>query len=232
MRIFEALPLRAVLKTTTMVFFDGRGDEHLMSDREQQCVFDLPLEVDSVPDTQYGVYAFRLSLPNDTQLGLTSSADPAVLAEDLARRVARIRWALSDLLLNGQMSSNQATHMRQVFSVSANPVHPTAQEGFVLQLIGELGGDLKAVKSAASVVRYALELSAPIYVGMTSRQSFRIRLDQHMAGSTQFSDRLAKLKIGWSDLKFVIRPFHVPAKAVRTAEQMAQALLKPRVSLA
>jgi hypothetical protein len=195
--------------------------------------FDLPLAIESVPDNEFGLYAFRLNLPNDARLGLTApDADPKAQVLELSKRIHRLRVAIGENQMTGQVSSSQAPHLSQLFTLTADPVLQTFHLDHLSELIDELGGDLAAVRTAASVVRYAIDLSLPLYVGMTARQSFRERLFQHMNGTTQFSDRLRKIHVTWSDLKFVIRPMNVPRRAVGSAEKLVQSLLKPRVSLA
>ncbi len=195
--------------------------------------FNLPMEADSVPDDAFGIYAFRICLPNDARLGLTATnADPIQHATELVRRAQRLKSAISDDGLTGRVRTRQAPHLCQSFTIHAEPDISTYHIESLHCLISELGGDIYAVKTAAAVLRYTIEMSLPLYVGMTSKQSFRQRLDQHMNGSSQFSDRLKELRITWSDLQFSIRPLAVPRRAVMSAERLAQTILRPRASLA
>jgi hypothetical protein len=191
------------------------------------------MEADSVPEDEFGIYAFRLSLPNDARLGLTAKlADASIHTTELLRRMHRLRLAIGESQLVGRVGTQQALHLRQIFKLTAEPqVHSFHTESLTA-LISELGGDMDAVRIAASVLRYTIDLSLPLYVGMTAKQSFRQRLEQHMSGSTAFADRLKALRVAWSDLQFVIRPLDVPRGCVSTAEKLAQSLLRPRVSLA
>jgi hypothetical protein len=195
--------------------------------------FNLPMDADSVPEDAFGIYAFRLSLPSDARLGLTAkNADPKSHAEELLRRSHRLKLAIGESPLVGQVGTQQAPYLSQTFKMTADPLVQSFHTDSLAALIAELGGDMSAVRTAASVLRYTMDLSLPLYVGMTAKQSFRQRLDQHMSGNSQFSERLKVLKIAWSDLQFVIRPLEVPRGSVLTAERLAQSLLRPRVSVA
>lgn len=196
-------------------------------------IFELPGEADNVPDDNFGIYAFRLSLPNDVRLGLLPERDCKLLTTDLLRRAERLNLALSrSSILLGQIATEQAPHLRTSYSVTAQPSPEGVHATYLAQVISELGGGVDAVKAAAMVLRYTLDLSQPIYVGMTASQTFQERLRQHMSGATQFSGRLKELKVSWSDLKFIVRPLDVPRRAVLCAERATQAFLRPRISLA
>jgi hypothetical protein len=195
--------------------------------------FNLPMDADSVPGDSFGIYAFRLSLPSDARLGLTAkNADPVAHAEELLRRSHRLKLAIGESPLVGQVGTLQAPHLCRTFKMTAEPQVLSFHTDSLSILISELGGGMSAVKTAASVLRYTIDLSLPLYVGMTAKQSFRQRLDQHMSGASQFSERLKALRVAWSDLQFVIRPLDVPRGSVLTAERLAQSLLRPRVSVA
>lgn len=194
--------------------------------------FQLPNEADRVPTDAYGIYAFRLSLPNDARLGLAAATvDLAAMRSSLRARAERLRRALSDAALAGQVMTAQSPHIRFAYSVAAVPLDAKVHDTFLEGMIEELGSDLPALKAAAAVLRYGLELSSPLYVGMTSKQNFRTRLEQHMSGGTSFSERIRALQVSWSDLQFIIKPLPLSSKAVLTAEKVVQSLLRPRVSL-
>jgi hypothetical protein len=190
-----------------------------------ECRFTLPIEMESVPTDLFGIYAFRLCLPGDARLGLTAkTATPTHCTDELVARTHRLRQALNDNQLFGRLETIQAPHLAQGFSLSAEPLLNSFHTQNLRSLI--------EVRIAASVLRYTIDMSLPLYVGMTAKQSFRQRLEQHMAGSSQFSNRLKVLKISWSDLQFAIRPLDVPRGSVLAAERLAQSLLRPKVSIA
>lgn len=194
--------------------------------------FELPFDSDIVPDDQFGIYAFRLCLPSNARLGLTDvSASLQERTEALLLRAARLARALRDSPLSGEIQTRQARHLAQIYAVAALPVVDDYHIDSLRSLIQELGGDLNALGMAASVLRYTIDLSLPLYVGMTALQSYKQRLEQHLGGTTPFAERLKSLGVSWWDLQFVTHPLQVPRTAVLAAERVAQSLLRPNVSI-
>jgi len=53
-----------------------------------------------------------------------------------------------------------------------------------------------------NILRDFFDRSQPLYIGQTTKQSFRDRLLQHMGRETVFSQTLAELGFGWSEFNF------------------------------
>lgn len=193
----------------------------------------IPEEIAQVPNHKGGIYSFSLRFPSDYELGLRSkSIDLCRVATNIQNKICDLDRLLNKSSLAGTVTScGQATHIARTYNIALNETRTPIQQYLITSLTGpnKTANELRAI---ASTLRQAYMFARPLYVGMTQRQTLRTRLDQHINGETQFSERLAESKLSWRDLKYSY--VALDASCIEMSgelEKLIQSLFKPSLSM-
>ena len=183
-------------------------------------------------DSTGGVYAFRVNIPTNMMLGLSKDLQNTSKAKrSLLWHISRLAKALRRIYLTGEISSNQSPHIRRAFELSATSKDFDAVEALCADMISKQGDGPEALRTAANIARYSFDLAPPIYVGMTAKQTFRQRLEQHLAGHTGLYGRMREAGLSWGDCCFEPHEMAVSKGAVDIAESLTQSILQPIFSV-
>jgi len=197
--------------------------------------FTLLTDVPKVPTSQGGLYSFSVRFPSDYELGLSSARTLAVesVTDLIATTLDRYREVHDTSRLLGFLQGFRAgEHLRVGYRIYArNSTSTSPGQLFRSFVSSEPKVDLDVLRRIIAVLRTLCSGLPPLYIGMASRQSLRARLDQHLSGSTQFSQRVSKSEIEWTELIYSCIAIELPFEGhLRNLEKIVQALLKPPLS--
>src|SRR5262249_40793357 len=127
---------------------------------------------------------------------------------------------------------SKAYHLQTAYHLSANLMGRGIARNSADDLLRYAEREGK-VPEILSILRKFFDFLAPLYIGMTSSQSLRDRLDQHLSGTTALQGRLTTCGIAWTELNFCCMPLdEFDAAQIRSLEKLFQALCKPQLSSA
>jgi hypothetical protein len=190
--------------------------------------FKLRHEIRDIPDTENGVYWFKLRFPTATTFGL-SDAISAITVTNLAESIATFSHIINRISIRSRVQNKSALMLRSTFNFEFSSTPLLSQERKLTSLLNFKSAE--ELKVIVDLIRYAVNELPPIYVGIADRQSFKERFDQHFCGDTSLSNGLAELGIGWDCLNFTIFPQHTyKIKSNREIEQIFHLILRPVLS--
>jgi hypothetical protein len=161
---------------------------------------------------------------------LDPTISTAQIISNVISKLTRLRAAYHSAAYSGRLDNGiAANHLRYSLSVSAEwSNEPDLISGFIEQFCDASGGSRESINRLVGAIRLGVRFGGPLYVGMTTEQSFGKRLDQHMAYQTGFGQAVRQNRLVWSDLEFhclSLEGFDV--QAVRPVEKIIQAALRP-----
>lgn len=188
---------------------------------------------DYVPADSRGLYQFVLRFPSDHELGLTDTTRSACAIYDplnsLLGVLGRLRY---EQTVKGYAEDDRASKaLRQRYSISLE--HELLEEPiktFFSSL--EVNMPASTMRELIGVVRSVWNMHAPlIYMGITTEQSFKTRLDQHLSSSSPLSQRLSRLGIPWHYVRMDC--YSITGNSITHAERLERLLhfvTKPELS--
>ena len=193
----------------------------------------IPEEIDIVPDYKGGIYSFTLRFPTDYELGLKSkSINLDRVSQNIKSKLIELDSILNNSTFNGVVSNTlQSQHITRMYKVIFEETKTPVQQNLI-KLVDIEFSSIEELKIITNVLRQAFLHAAPIYVGMTKKQSLKTRLSQHLSGETQFSIRLKEKKIPWHNLYYhyiTIDDFYIDLSS--DLEKLVQSIFKPSLSV-
>lgn len=196
-------------------------------------VIQLPEEVQKVPTDRSGVYFFSLVFPSNYELGLIepTSFDKSKLLILVEKALSVVKLVLSDRELKGFLQTySDALHLRVRYQMNAE----SSSQVSIGSLLNDCFNNVSSFQEACALVeslRLFIALTPPIYIGMTVKQSFYDRLNQHLSGDTDFSERVKNVGLSWSDLRFGYHNINSSDPIyVRNIEKVGQHICFPALS--
>jgi len=192
----------------------------------------VPDEIEYVPYDKGGIYSFNPRFPSDYELGLLDkSFDINRVTINIKNKIEEIDQLINENRYSGVLNDQMdVRHLRTVLNVKVE----TSFQNIVSELLNDViqPQDKKIeIIEVTKVIRGAIAMSPPIYIGMTRKQSLRRRLEQHLGDTTQFSERLKKTKFSWHDLYYnyeIVNHFFL--ERTPKIEKLIQYLFKPSLS--
>jgi hypothetical protein len=194
----------------------------------------IPRQLEEIPDKKSGVYSFYLRFPTDYEFGLSNNISLDVVAKNIVRKLNEFEHLLNNVSLYGTVQDNKlSNHLMKNYKAVLDSDHSLANREFE-SIFMELARNPSKMpmKETLRAIRTAFNFATPVYIGMTDRQSLRKRLQQHLSGSSQFSERLTENNLGWNDLLYrcvAVDRFYLESSA--EVERMIQLIFKPALSL-
>lgn len=178
----------------------------------------LPEDIERLPNDSGGMYALFLSFPSDQELGFyETTLTLSQLKHNIQSLISRLLETYMSSRYHGTLKSGQTgRHLRQSLVILAKLDN-------VNNYIKTFDEKMKIAKSPdelrllAALIRGLFDALPPIYIGIATEQSLRTRINQHSAGATGFSDRLASANLSRSDLRCRIYP--VPTALTHLLEE-------------
>ncbi len=88
--------------------------------------------------------------------------------------------------------------------------------------------DRKSMIEVLKVLRTAFDLSGPLYIGITARQSLLDRLNQHLSGDSAVYPGLESAGLSWDEIYFSWIEIDVlNSESLRSCEKLLQNVFKP-----
>jgi len=195
-------------------------------------LFTLPHDSGVVPDNEGGIYFFCFRFPSDYELGISNEGE-----WDYNRFRGLLKKIITNFFLvrsrgnfKGHLKNKAADHLRLTYSIDSKEEN----KFYYFEIIDEMFYEdipYEDLIEKISIFREFFFISDPIYVGMTSEQSFRKRLRQHLEYNTNFSSTLKDLRISWSNFYFGCFPLKNQTKSeIRKMEKLIHYVLKPSLS--
>lgn len=195
---------------------------------------------DDIPNS-IGLYAFYLDMLAPAKIGLGGPGPFSELTlhsarQRLASRITRQLSLTNDMRLMGEICEPKpGSHLRKAFHVEAKYVQgETAQAE-------ALGVNLRELREYATVLSKCMSLERPIYVGITSGQSFKQRYLQHKTdfysnptSEGTFGGRFAVAGGEWDDLTFAcieVSSDLFSGASLGRLERLVHSLTQPKYSL-
>jgi len=194
----------------------------------------LPEERDSVPRDVGGIYQFRVRFPSNFELGLVDDkSDVSTAIANLQDFLERVSPTFQLPTLDGALrSSGIAKHLRQHFLVRAEAQNRKPPSSFLEHIYPKNEYTLGAAMSVIDVIRDAFTMAPPLYIGIAAEQSLGMRLDQHLANTTQLSERIKSVGLSWSMIEYQCIPIHdLTTIDMRKLEMLLQSIFKPKLSI-
>lgn len=188
-----------------------------------------------------GLYAFYLNMIGPAKIGLGGPgpfSDQLLLSarHRLASRLAEQLSLTHVMELEGEISElKPGSHLRRSFTVHANSRH----HNFIVEEVRDV--ELNELREYSEVLSKCMSLEKPIYVGITTGQSFKQRYIQHKSdfyrgldADATFGSRFSAAGGRWDDLVFAcieISSNLFSGNSFSRLERLIQSLTYPTYSL-
>jgi len=194
----------------------------------------LPSDLLKVPKNIGGIYLFRLDFPTDYELGLSQSnnVDLNSVRTLLDKSIHAIIKVLYGTKLNGRLNNDAiGMHLRMEYEVNTNLREIFSADDCVNFLL-TTNISIHDLMEISAVIRYFVQQTPPIYIGMSSKQSLYDRLMQHISSETNFAKQLLSYDLSWSDLQYsYIGLSNKESSRIRSLEKIVQFICKPTLSM-
>jgi len=193
----------------------------------------LPRGLEDVPNEVGGIYYFAFRLPSNYELGISPEVSKANMKKALDIFFGKrnnMMQAFSATSLCGSIKENKQNHLAMRYSIRCDEVSTTLNENLKNILIN---GSYDKVEWTLDWIRKMLVSSPPIYIGITSKQTLRDRLKQHLDGQTVMKESLENLGFGWHDVAYECEKINFfDSKELREVEKSMHLLHRPIFSKA
>lgn len=190
--------------------------------------YKLRHEVNDIPDNENGVYWFKLRFPTPYSLGIDAKlSDESIIR--LVDTVKKFSQIINNIQIKTKVTNKSRLMLIDSFRFTLHSESITAQRNKLIDIFKSK--PISKLQTIIQLVQYAVNEMPPIYVGITEKQSFKERFDQHFNGESNFREGLHGLELSWDCLNLVIFPqttydidYH------RDIEQVFHYILKPILS--
>ncbi len=188
-------------------------------------IYQLPDEKNLVSNDKCGIYLFSYRFPTDYELGLTSDnqVDIENLRYIISKKITGYIQRLTNIHFSGHIYDKNSNHLRQLYYFDAIKKHVDFNQ-YIAPFFNN-SATKEEITNLTTILRAFFDQSQPLYIGQTTKQSFRGRLLQHMGGETVFSQTIGALGFGWSEFNF--RCFEFERDKIKNLEKMFHNIFKP-----
>jgi hypothetical protein len=189
--------------------------------------YNLPYDKDKIPDNCAGLYLFLLRFPTNYELGV-NNLDNNKIKDKLISKLSLYHKLFYGFYAHGSISDYKYSHLETSYETKIK------YTGFdcVNTLLDGIFDKITNVNliDMISIIRESVSKTAPLYIGITEKQTLQDRILQHLNGQTQLQERLYDSGLQWFDLKVSCTCVSDDSK-LRQLEKILQNMFKPIFSL-
>jgi hypothetical protein len=188
-------------------------------------IFKLRHEINKIPKTENGIYWFKLRFPRKDSLGITGSASEEEINK-LVDVICQFGSLINNLSIKKSVTNKRGIMLMNTYAFTLSSSSNKGQRKYISRALkGKTHSDLD---NLIEMLNLAVKEIPPLYVGITEKQSFRERFDQHFKTQTSFSEGLVETGIKWDWLSFTTCPQHeYKINDLKEVEKLFHYLLKP-----
>jgi hypothetical protein len=191
-------------------------------------IYKLRHEVNDIPNTECGIYWIKIRFPSAYSVGIDTDVNQDQINK-LIENIYLYSNVINNINISSRVFNKNNLMLSSIFKFSFNSCEYSPQVNKIRNIIENKSAS--QLLSIIKIIQNAINELPPIYVGITEKQSFKERFDQHFNGHTALKKGIENIGIGWDCINFVTFPqndydidFH------RDIEKVVHYILKPILS--